>query len=55
MKKPFLALLLLSLPALLLAQPAPAPQAPRLLVFTHVTVLDMTGGPADLDATGKKE
>ena len=46
MKKPFLALLLLALPALLLAQP---PQAPRPLVFTHVTVLDMTGAPAQPD------
>jgi len=49
MKKPFLALLLLALPALLLAQPAPAPQALRPLVFTHVTVLDMTGAPARPD------
>ena len=49
MKKPFLTLLLLALPALLLAQPAPPPQAPRPLVFTHVTVLDMTGAPAQPD------
>lgn len=49
MKKPFLALLLLALPALPLPQPAPAPQAPRPLVFTHVTVLDMTGAPARPD------
>ncbi|HEX5720737.1 MAG TPA: amidohydrolase family protein [Thermoanaerobaculia bacterium] len=48
MKKPFLALLLLALPALLLAQP---PQAPRPLVFTHVTLLDMTGAPAQPDMT----
>lgn len=43
MKKPFLAFLLLILPALSSPQP---PQAPRPLVFTHVTVLDMTGAPA---------
>ena len=46
MKKLFLAVLLLALPALPLAQP---PQTPRPLVFTHVTVLDMTGAPAQPD------
>jgi imidazolonepropionase-like amidohydrolase len=46
MKKPFLALLLLTLPALSSPQP---PQTPRPLVFTHVTVLDMTGAPAQPD------
>lgn len=46
MKKPFLALLLLALPALSSPQP---PQTPRPLVFTHVTVLDMTGAPAQPD------
>jgi imidazolonepropionase-like amidohydrolase len=50
MKKPLLALLLLALPALSLPQ-APPPQAPRPLVFTHVTVLDMTGAPAQHDRT----
>jgi imidazolonepropionase-like amidohydrolase len=44
MKKLFLALLL-ALPAVALAQPQP----PRPLVFTHVTVLDMTGAPAQPD------
>ena len=42
MKKLFLALLLLALPALRSQQPS---QTPRPLVFTHVTVLDMTGSP----------
>jgi amidohydrolase family protein len=43
MKKLFLALLLLALPALPVSQTSPQPQAPRPLVFVHVTVLDMTG------------
>ena len=52
MKKPFLALLLLALPALPSPQPAQPPQpaqTPRPLVFTRVTVLDMTGAPAQPD------
>src|SRR5262245_37585399 len=49
MKKAILALLLLALPALSSPQPAPPPEAPRPLVFTHVTVLDMTGAPARPD------
>jgi hypothetical protein len=46
MKKLLLALLLLALPALHSSQP---PRTPRPLVFTHVTVLDMTGAPARPD------
>lgn len=45
MKKLLLLLLLLALPA------QPAPQAPRPLVFTHVTVIDMTGAPPRPDMT----
>ncbi len=43
-----LLLLLLALPAQPAAQP---PQAPRPLVLTHVTVIDMTGAPAHPDMT----
>lgn len=50
MKKLFVLLLLLALPAPS-AQAPQAPQAPRPLVFTHVTVLDMTGAPARPDIT----
>ncbi|HKV08753.1 MAG TPA: amidohydrolase family protein [Thermoanaerobaculia bacterium] len=46
MMKPFLALLLLALPVLPSPQP---PQTPRPVVITHVTVLDMTGAPAQPD------
>jgi imidazolonepropionase-like amidohydrolase len=45
MKKLLLLLLLMALPA------RPSPQAPRPLVFTHVTVIDMTGAPPSLDLT----
>jgi imidazolonepropionase-like amidohydrolase len=48
MKKLFPLLLLLALPALPSPQP---PQAPRPLVFTHVTVIDATGAPAQPDMT----
>lgn len=48
MKKLFLTLLLLALPALASAQPS---QAPRPVVFTHVTVIDATGAPARSDMT----
>lgn len=48
MKKLFLALLLLALPA----RSAPQPQqAPRPLVFTHATVIDATGAPPQSDRT----
>jgi amidohydrolase family protein len=46
MRKLFLALLLLALPAMPSPQP---PQTSRPLVLTHVTVLDMTGAPARPD------
>jgi Amidohydrolase family len=46
MKKRFLALLLLALPALSSSQPT---QAPRPLVLAHVTVLDMAGAGARPD------
>jgi len=45
MKKLLLLLLLMALPA------RPAPQAPRPLVFTHVTVIDMTGASPSPDMT----
>ncbi|HEV8582652.1 MAG TPA: amidohydrolase family protein [Thermoanaerobaculia bacterium] len=45
MKKLPLLFLLLALPA------RPAPQPPPPLVFTHVTVIDMTGAPPSLDMT----
>jgi imidazolonepropionase-like amidohydrolase len=48
MKKHFILLLLLALPACLPAQPPPPA---RSLVFTHVTVIDMTGAPAQPDRT----
>jgi imidazolonepropionase-like amidohydrolase len=57
MKKLFLALLLLALPARpspQSPQPPPPPQPPqatRPLVFTHVTVIDATGAPAQPDMT----
>ncbi len=49
MKKFFVALLLLALPLRPLPQPPP-PQAPP-LVFTHVTIIDATGAPAQPDRT----
>ncbi len=45
MKKLLLLLLLAALPA------PSSPQAPRPLVFTHVTVIDMTGAPPSPDMT----
>jgi imidazolonepropionase-like amidohydrolase len=51
MKKLLLLLLLLALPARPSPQPPPSPQAPRPLVFTHVTVIDMTGAPPSPDMT----
>ena len=46
MKRLFVALLLLALPARSSSQPPEPPQAPRPLVFTHVTIIDATGAPA---------
>jgi imidazolonepropionase-like amidohydrolase len=51
MKKLFLLLLLLALPARPSPQPAQAPQSPQPLVFTHVTIIDATGAPAQPDMT----
>jgi imidazolonepropionase-like amidohydrolase len=51
MKKLLLLFLLLALPALPSPQSPESPRAPRPLVFTHVTVLDMTGAPASPDMT----
>jgi cytosine/adenosine deaminase-related metal-dependent hydrolase len=45
MKKLFIALLLLALPV------RPLPQPPQPLVFTHVTIIDATGAPAQPDMT----
>jgi imidazolonepropionase-like amidohydrolase len=54
MKKLFLLLLLLALPAQPSPEPPEPPQSPqkaRPLVFTHVTVIDATGAPAQSDMT----
>jgi imidazolonepropionase-like amidohydrolase len=48
MKRLFVALLLLALPV----RPSPQPpQPPQPLVFTHVTIIDATGAPAQSDRT----
>ena len=54
MKKRFLLLLLLALPGRPSPQPPQppqSPQTPRPLVFTHITVIDATGAPAQPDMT----
>ncbi len=51
MKKLFLVLLLLALPARTSAPPPQPSQSPGPLVFTHVTVIDATGKPAQPDMT----
>src|SRR5215470_1752450 len=50
MRKLFLVLLTILFPATLLPQSKPTSQ-PRPLVFTHVTVIDMTGGAPKADMT----
>jgi hypothetical protein len=50
MRKLLALLLILALPALLVAQANAATQS-KPLIFTHVTVIDMTGAPAKPDMT----
>jgi len=50
MRKLLALLLILALPAMLAAQANPVTQ-PQPLLFTHVTVIDMTGAPAKPDMT----
>jgi imidazolonepropionase-like amidohydrolase len=51
MKKIFALLLLFLLPTTLLCQPTQNPTPGRSLVFTHVTIIDATGAPAQRDMT----